>query len=88
MLTDYVQTFVPGAHALGTADPAVLQAAAGPFGVTYQVTTGADGEIDVSHSTQSYVVDTAGNLVLTWTFGTPAADIAADLTQLLDDTTT
>jgi protein SCO1 len=88
VLTSYVQTFVRGAHALGTDDPAALQAAAEPFGVSYQVTTGTNGEIDVSHSTQSFVVDANGNLVLTWTFGTPASDVADDLTQLLDDITT
>jgi protein SCO1/2 len=83
-LPDYVRSFVPDGHALGTADADALRAAAGPFGVTYSVETGADGEIDVSHSTQSYVVDDTGHLVLTWTFGTKADDLAADLTQLLD----
>ncbi|MFV0309169.1 MAG: SCO family protein [Desertimonas sp.] len=83
-LGDYVRSFVADGHALGTTDPAVLAAAAEPFGVTYHVAPGPGGDIEVSHSTQSYVVDDAGRLVLTWTFGTSAADMAADLGQLLD----
>ena len=42
VLADYVQSFVPGAHALATDDQAALQAVAGPFGVSYEVTTQPD----------------------------------------------
>jgi protein SCO1/2 len=85
LLTDYVQTFVPGAHALGTDDDAALQAAAAPFGVSYFVETAPNGKVEVSHSSQSFVVDDQGRLVLTWSFGTPPDDLAADLEQLLDE---
>jgi protein SCO1 len=82
-LTDYAQTFVEGAHALATFDPALLRAAADPFGVSYAVTTNDKGEIEVAHSSQMFVVDDRGQLLLTWPFGISAEDLALDLTQLL-----
>ena len=82
-LTGYAQTFVDGAHALATFDPAVLRAAAEPFGVSYAVTTNEEGQVEVAHSTQMFVVDDQGLLILTWPFGIPAEDLALDLTQLL-----
>jgi protein SCO1 len=82
-LTGYAQTFVDGAHALATFDPALLRAAADPFGVSYAVTTNDKGEIEVAHSSQMFVVDDQGQLLLTWPFGISAEDLALDLTQLL-----
>jgi len=88
VLTEYVQSFVPGAHAIATDDPAALRSAAEPFGVSYQVTTGPDGEVDVAHSSYLFAVDDAGKLVITWPVGvdvgsTSADDLAADIRQLL-----
>jgi protein SCO1/2 len=88
VLDDYVQSFVPGGHALATDDQAALQSAAAPFGVSYQVTTGPDGKIDVSHSSYLFAVDDAGKLVVTWPVGldetsTSADDLAADMRRLL-----
>lgn len=83
VLADYAQTFVDGARALGTDDPALLRAAADPFGVDYAVVIDDDGEIEVGHSSQMFVVDDEGQLVLTWQFGISAEDIGADLEQLL-----
>jgi protein SCO1/2 len=82
-LTGYAQTFVEGAHALATFDPALLRAAADPFGVSYAVTTNDEGEVEVAHSSQMFVVDDQGQLLLTWPFGISAEDLALDLTQLL-----
>lgn len=84
VLVDYAQTFVDGAHALATTDAALLQQAAEPFGVTYLVETTEDGSVEVAHSSQMYVVDDEGRLLLTWQFGIPAEDLAADLEQLLE----
>jgi protein SCO1 len=83
VLVDYAQTFVDDAHALATADPALLRSAADPFGVSYLVEMDDDGRIEVGHTSQMFVVDDTGQLVLTWQYGIPAADIAADLQQLL-----
>ena len=68
-LADYVQAYVPTAHALGTADPVALQRAADAFGVTYQVQALPGGGADVGHTSALYGVDDEGSLVITWLFG-------------------
>ncbi|MET0146084.1 MAG: SCO family protein [Ilumatobacteraceae bacterium] len=85
VLTDYVQSFVPGAHAIATEDQAALQSVAGPFGVSYLVRTAPNGDIEVGHTDSLFAVDDGGKLVLTWSLGTSADDLAADVRQLLDD---
>ena len=89
VLADYVQSFVPGAHAIATDDQAALQSVAGPFGVSYEVRTAPDGDIEVGHSSNLFAVDDAGRLVLTWSVGggegtARADDLAGDIRQLLD----
>ena len=84
LITGYVQSFIPGAHALRSDDPAQLESVAAAFGASYSVTTAADGQIDVSHSAGMYVVDPSGTVVLTWPFGIPADGIATDLEILFD----
>lgn len=89
VLAEYVQSFVPGAHALATADQATLQAVAGPFGVSYEVRTSPSGEIQVAHSSYLFAVDDHGKLVITWPVTsdaettTTSKDLAADLRVLL-----
>jgi protein SCO1/2 len=91
VLADYVRSFVPDAHALATDDQAALQAVAGPFGVSYQVTTSPAGEVQVAHSSYLFAVDDAGKLVLTWPVSadaqttTSVKDLAADMKLLLRD---
>jgi protein SCO1/2 len=86
VLDEYVASFFEHGHALGTDDDDRLRAAAAPFGVGYSVERDADGEVtDVSHSTALYAVDDEGELTLTWQFGVPIDDLAADLSQLLDE---
>ncbi len=84
LLTGYVQSFVPDAEAAGTLDADRLAAAAEPFGVSYDVTTNTDGEIEVAHSGFLYLVGDDGKLLVTWPFGTPSEDIAADVEQLYE----
>ncbi|MEO6571665.1 MAG: SCO family protein [Ilumatobacteraceae bacterium] len=84
VLADYVTSFFPDGRAYGTSDQAALATAAAPFGVSYQVDRTTDGEIEVAHTTSLYAVDDAGRLVLTWQFGVPIDDLAADLSTLLD----
>lgn len=83
-LVAYTQTFIPDGHALLTADQTTLRAAAEPFGVSYQVSIDDDGVVDVAHSTQLFLVDDTGSLLLTWQFGISADDIASDLAIMLD----
>jgi len=85
VLADYVDDFVAGGHALATADSAALRSVAESFGVTYDVRTAPDGDVEVGHSSYLFGVDASGMLVVTWPFGTSADDLAADLDSLLDD---
>jgi len=82
LLPGYIESFVSDAEAAGTTDADLLTAAAEPFGVTYEVTTADDGDIEVSHSGFLYLVDDRGQLVVTWPFGTSSAEMAADVEQL------
>ena len=82
LLPGYVQSFVADAEAAGTTDAELLAAAAEPFGVSYDVETNDEGEIEVSHSGFLYLVDDQGQLVVTWPFGTSSAEMAADVEQL------
>jgi protein SCO1/2 len=89
VLADYIQSFFPDAHAIATDDQAALQSVAGPFGVSYEVRTAPNGEIEVGHSSNLFAVDDEGRLVLTWSVGggegtARADDLAGDIRQLLD----
>jgi protein SCO1/2 len=89
VLAKYVQSFIPGAHALATDDQATLQAVAGAFGVSYEVRTSPTGEVEVAHSSYLFAVDDAGKLVITWPVSadaettTSSKDLAGDLRLLL-----
>jgi protein SCO1/2 len=82
LLPGYIESFVVDAEAAGTTDADRLAAAAAPFGVTYDVTTNDEGDIEVSHSGFLYLVDDRGRLVVTWPFGTSSTEMAADVEQL------
>jgi protein SCO1/2 len=84
LLTGYVQSFVPDAEAAGTLDAERLAAAAEPFGVSYDVTTNDEGDIEVSHSGFLYLVGDDGTLLVTWPFGTSSEEMAADVQQLYE----
>lgn len=85
VLPAYVQSFIPGAHALRTEDEEALRTVANTFGASYNVETNADGEIEVAHSGNVYAIDGAGKVLLTWPFGVSSADMEADLRVLLDE---
>jgi protein SCO1/2 len=83
VLADYITAFFPDGLALRTEDPAALKAAADPLGVTYDVTTADDGEVEVTHTGFLYVIDDQGLLRVQWPFGTSDDDMAHDLEVLL-----
>ncbi|MEA2001894.1 MAG: SCO family protein [Actinomycetota bacterium] len=83
IITGYVQSFVPAAHALRTDDDSALRAAADTFGADYGVSISDEGEYDVIHTAHLYAVDDAGQLQVTWPFGTEPEAIALDLDILL-----
>ncbi len=85
VLADYVRGFVPDGHAIATDDQQALRSVAEPFGVSYEVFTSPAGDVEVGHSSNLFVVDDTGTLVLTWSFGTSADELAGDLEQLLDE---
>ena len=82
-LDAYVTTFIEGGRSSRITDPEELAAVAEAFGASYEVRTADDGEIEVSHSADLYVVDDAGDIILQWPFGTPAEGIGQDLESLL-----
>lgn len=84
LLAEYVQSWAPDGHALATDDPEALQTAAVGFGVMYEV-EGSGDTTEVGHSASLYAVDDTGSVVVQWSFGTPAEDIAHDLQLLLND---
>ncbi|MDH4074885.1 MAG: SCO family protein [Acidimicrobiia bacterium] len=83
ILGSYVRSFVPDATAVSTLDDARLRAAAEGFGADYGKEE-VDGKLQPFHTTSLYAVDPEGDLVLSWTFGTKPADLAADLRILLE----
>lgn len=85
VLDGYVNSFVEGAHALGTDDPARLEQVAAPFGAAYDIEV-IDGEPEVGHTTSLYAIDDRGRLVLTWPFGVSIEDLEADIEALLERT--
>lgn len=83
IITGYVQSFVPAAHALRSEEDASLRAAADVFGADYGVTITDEGDYEVIHTAHLYAIDDAGLLQVTWAFGTEPEAIANDLQILL-----
>ncbi len=79
----YVRSFVPAGHALRPVTQSELGRVQAAFGATSSVTKKADGEINVSHTAVTYVVDANGKVLVEWPFGTPSADMIHDLRILL-----
>jgi protein SCO1/2 len=84
LLDNYITSFIDGGIAAGTDDESDLLTAAEPFGASWDVRTLDDGSVEVDHSAFLYVVDAAGQLVLTWQFGATSDDMANDLTVLFE----
>jgi protein SCO1/2 len=81
-LAAYLPAFLPRFHAL-RAESAALRPALDAFLASAEVTSGADGEVEVAHSAVLYAVDAAGRVVVEWPFGTSATALADDLRVLL-----
>lgn len=83
ILDGYVTSFIPDATAVGTDDTGLLEAAAEPFGASWEIREDDEGRIEVDHSPFLYAIDDEGKLVLTWQFGASSQDMADDLSTLL-----
>ena len=82
-LAEYMKHFNPTFIGL-TGTPEQIALVATPFGIYYEKdTSGGEEGYLVNHTASLLVIDREGHLKLIFPFGTPAADIAADLEQLL-----
>ena len=83
-VTSYIQVFFPEGVALRTGDPDLLRAVSDAYGAAYEVTTAADGTVEVAHSAFVYAVDEEGTILVQWPFGMSSDDMRADLVYLFD----
>ncbi len=83
VLAPYLHSFIPAGHPLRPDTQAQLARAESAFNALSSVTRQPDGSVEVSHTPLSYLVGDRGELLLTWDFGTPPADLAADLRRML-----
>jgi protein SCO1/2 len=85
IIATYARSFHPSFIGL-TGSDAELAAAADPFGVYFaaQEGTEATGYL-VDHTARIFVVDRDGKLRLSYSYGTPPADIVADVERLLQE---
>lgn len=83
VLSAYLAHFTDRFAALRPADQAELQRAEEAFLASSSVTKDAAGEVEVSHTAQTYAVDSAGAVRAEWPFGTTADDYGHDLAALL-----
>lgn len=85
VLEGYVQSFIPTAVAVHASAESQLRPVATAFGADY----GKDQELEaqgrdgVFHTTALYAVDSAGDLILSWSFGTTSEAFASDIGRLL-----
>ncbi len=86
IVAGYVRSFLPQAVAVRTLDDDRLRAVADVFGADYG-TNEQDGDEQVYHTGSLYAVDSSGQLILTWSFGTPVDDLESDLGRLLEEAT-
>lgn len=85
VITGYVQSFLPEAHALRARDDDTLRAAADAFGADYSVDVDEEGHYEVQHTAHVYAVDDQGLIQVTWAFGTDPDTIVKDIRLLLEN---
>ena len=85
VLKAYMANFDPGFLALYAPSPDKLAALAKDFKVFYQKVPGKEpGAYSMDHTAASYVYDPQGRLRLFERYGTPVADLTADIKRLID----
>lgn len=84
--TAYVRGFVDHGIALRTDDTDELRQIADAFGATYETEHDHSGATtDVGHTDQTYLVDSNGDIIVTWTADMTVDDLEHDLRIVLDD---
>lgn len=85
-LDAFLASYVDRYHALRTLDAAELARVKDAFLASSSVTTNEDGQVEVSHTATTYVVDDAGRVVDEMPFGIGADGMENDLRILLATT--
>jgi len=81
-LEEWTRYLPENLHAV-TGSPGALRRAADNYGVKYaRVETTSTAGYTMSHTAELYLIDEHGQLLLAYPFGTPAAEIAADIAVL------
>ena len=81
-LAEWTRYLPENLHAL-TGSPGAIRLAADSYGVRYaRVETTSTSGYTMSHTAELYLIDEHGQLLLSYPFGTPAAEIAADIATL------
>jgi protein SCO1/2 len=81
-LAEWTRYLPDNLHAL-TGSPGAIRLAADNYGVRYaRVETTSTSGYTMSHTAELYLIDEHGQLLLSYPFGTPAAEIAADIATL------
>jgi protein SCO1/2 len=85
-LKEYLTFFDPTFIGLTGSDDEITGAkqAFGITSINQPATPQADGFYFVDHSTQTYLLDQDGNLILEYPWGTEAGDLVEDVEHLLD----
>ena len=89
VLNAYLQHFLPTWRAVRTTNMARLQHVEYGFDARSHLSRpNASGFYEVTHTAEVYAVDEHGTVDTEWVFGTPQAEITADLRLLLDRAST
>ena len=81
-LAEWTQ-YMPDNFDAVTGTPGAIRRAADNYGVKYaRVETTSTAGYTMSHTADLYLIDEDGQLLITYPFGTPAAEIAADIATL------
>ena len=84
ILRSYVGSFTSKFHVLRTLDTDRLNAVEEAFLASSTVTKNPDGTVSVGHTASTYVVDSAGTVLVEWPFGIGAKGMENDLRILID----
>lgn len=84
LLRKYVGSFAERFHVIRTTDPAALETAESAFLASSSISTLDSGEVSVSHTAATYVVDAAGTVLVEWPFGIGVAGMENDLRLLIE----
>ena len=83
VLRSYAGSFATRFHVLRTTDLEALRTVEAAFLASSSVKKLADGTVSVSHTASTYVVDSAGRVLVEWPFGIGAKGMENDLRILI-----